>query len=189
MDFLEAEKSEGRHVFSLASEDGFGFGVLTMEGYGTDQIFFIDYLSMVKFLETTNRDFAISAVASLGSRFFFVLTEGLKMYAGKEQFTTIRRGWKSVKEAIDRGWDMGYIITGLCCSRTTGLCALVMTESTAQQGYGWGWDRTLDFVAEEYHPTLVLHNPTNSSILTVMTTDENRSGYTIRPRHPIQALC
>lgn len=185
--FLQAEKSEGRHIFSLASDDRFGFGVCTMEGYGTDQIFCSGFPSVVKFLNTTERNFAISAVASWGSRFFFVLTKGVAMYAGKKQFITIRRGWRLVEEAITECGDMGAIITGLCYCKKTGLYALVMTESTAQQAYGWDWDSTQDFVAEGYHPTLVLHHPTNSSILTVMTTDENRSGFTIRSKHPIYA--
>ena len=187
--FLQAEKLEGRHVFSLASEDG--FGVCTTKGYGIDQVFFSDCPSMVKFLKTTNRDFAISAVASFGFGFFFVLTEGLKKYAGKKQLITIRRGWRSVEEAIDKGWDMGAIITELCYCKKTGLYVLVMTESTANQGYGWNLTNESynDNFDEGFHPTLVLHHPTNNSILTVTTTDENRSGYTIRPRHPIQAWC
>lgn len=187
MRFLQAEKLEGRHVFSLASEARFGFGVLTMEGYGTDQVFCTGFPSVVRFLKTTDRNFAISAVASWGSQFFFVLTEGVEMYAGKKQFITIRRGWMLIEEAIYEGWDMGAIITGLCFCTKTGQYALVMTESTAQQAYEWDWDSTQDFVANGYHPTLVLHHPPNDSILTVLTTDENRSGYTIRSKHPIYA--
>ena len=81
LDFLQSEKSEGRHVFSLASDDDFGFGVLTMEGYGTRRIFSYDYSFVGNFLKTTGREFSISAVASWGAAFCFVLTGGVPMYA------------------------------------------------------------------------------------------------------------
>jgi len=69
---------------------------------------------------------------------------------------------------------MGAIITELCFCKKTGLYVLVMTESTAQQGYGWNLtNESLDDKFEEgFHPTLVLHLPTNKSTLTVMTTDD-----------------
>jgi len=189
--FLQEEKSRGRHVFSLASDDCFGFGVLTIEGYGTHQQIFIDYPSAVNFLRTTDRNFAISAVASWGSRFCFIMTEGVEMYDGEGQTFTIIRSWGSVKEAIEEGWSSGFIITGLCYSKKTGLYVLVMTESPEIQCYRWGLPNESynDKFVQGYHPTLVLHHPTYVMILTVMTTDQNRSGHTVRVKYPILARC
>ena len=60
-----------------------------MEGFGTDQMFSIDYSFVVNFLETTDREFCISAVTSWGSAFYFVLTEGVDMFEGAYQAFTI----------------------------------------------------------------------------------------------------
>ena len=189
LNFLQAEKSKGRHVFSIASDNDFGFGVCTMEGYGTNQIIFTDYLSVLKFQKTTDRDFAISAVASRGFQFCFIMTEGVKMYTGKKQLFYIKPSWTMVEEAIHQGWDIGLNITELYYTKKTGLYYLVMTESTEGQYYQWGMNNDVfnAKVAAGYHPTLVLLHQTNDMILTIMPTASNRSGYKIILKHPIKA--
>ena len=191
MAFLQAEKSEGRHVFSLASIDDSGFGFLTMEGFGIDQIFSNNYSFVVDFLKTTDRQFCISAVASWGSSwgsaFCFVLTEGVHMYEGGGQGVTIENSWSETEEAIEIGWEDGLVITELCFSKRTGQYLLVMTKSTAHQMYGWDLNSICsDKFDEGYHPTIILDHPTHNQILTVMTKDDNRSSFTSRERHPIE---
>ena len=36
--FIDAEKSEGRNLFSVAASDDFGFGAFTLKDFGTEQI-------------------------------------------------------------------------------------------------------------------------------------------------------
>ena len=184
--FLKSEKSEGRHVFSLASDDDFGFGVLTMEGYGTRQIFSEDHSFVENFLKSTGREFSISVVESWGSDFCFVLTEGVQMFAERRQVFTIENRWRGIEGAIEKGWKDGLVITGLCCSKKTGEYLLVMTESTEHQWYQWDLNYS-DNIDESYHPTVVLDDPKcHRGVLTVMTTNDNRSSFTRRVRHPIE---
>ena len=83
--FIEYEKSQGRHLVSIASDDDFGFGVVTLEGYGIDKTIiplFATNVLRYGLLEEheiswllSSRNFQVTAAAAWGLLFFYVLTE------------------------------------------------------------------------------------------------------------------
>ena len=186
--YIEDERSKGRHVFSMACEDDFGFGVFTMEDFGTSQEITWDS-DMSEIQQWYDADYRITACGARNSRFYYTMTLGATGYDGKEQICAIKDSWVEANEFISQELEDGKILTGICYSTGMKQYFLVMTESSASQSIRGTISQAVDYdwVYEEYSkglsPTIIFHDPSFNLVLVVMTSDTNRSGYLIRPKH------
>ena len=182
--FIDAEKSEGRNLFSVAASDDFGFGAFTLEDYGTEQIITTDKEKINMWLKT---GFRITAVCPWRFDFYFVMTLGVKEYEGKAQTWHFSSTWSLLEKQIRKGWENGQVITGLCFLKKTEKYLLVLTESDASQDYMW--DATAKDLKDgnsKFHPTIVFHDLTSDRVLTVLTTGKGKSETHMRLRHPLE---
>ena len=189
MEFIKDQKSKGKHVFSMACDDDFGFGVFTMGNFGTDQgvAWDSDRSEIQKWYDA---DYRITACGARNSRFYYIMTRGAAGFGGKRQICTTKNSWDEAKEFISQQWKDGKILTGICYSTGLKKYLLVMTESSENQRYKWGTSSQIvdwDWVNEEYrmgrYPTIIFHDPSDDRVMVVMTSDGNRSGYTIRTNY------
>ena len=188
--YIEDERrSKGKHVFSMACDDYFGFGVFTMKDFGTDQdITWDPDMSTVQ--QWYDKRYRITACGARNSTFYYIMTRGAKGYDKKNQICKIKDSWQEADEYIRQQWEDGKLLTGICYSTGLKQYLLVMTESSGEQSYSWGTSSQIvdfDWVEEEYDrglsPTIIFHDPSSDRVLVVMTSDSNRSGYIIRQMH------
>jgi len=165
MEYIEDQGSKGRHVFSIACDDDFGFGVLIMDEFGTTQGVAWDS-DMSKVQEWFDAGYHITACGARNSRFYYIMTLAATGYEGKRQTCATKDSWDEAKEWILRQWEDGKILTGICYSRGKKKYFLVMTEYSAGQSYVWGThSRAADYdlVSLEYckrlYPTIIFHDP------------------------------
>ena len=132
--------SKGQYVFSMACEDDFGFGVFTMEYFGTTQI--VTWGSDMSNVQIWyDKGYSITACGARHSTFYFIMTHGAEGYDGQNQTWTTKDSWDEAKEYIDQKLDEGMMLTGICYSTGKKQYFLVMTESLSDQIYqiyDWG---------------------------------------------------
>ena len=181
MDYVEKERSEGRHVFSLACDDDLGFGVFTLEGVGTDQgVTWDSDMSSVQ--EWLDEGYRITACGARNSRFYYVMTRGAMEYEGKSQTCITRSTWGEAVQFIEEMYKEGERITGICYSTGLEKYLVIMTESSESgQCSMWGNEGISEWMAEQYSkrhdPTIIFTDPRSQKNLVVMTSDNDRSGY------------
>lgn len=175
----EWKNGRSLNIYSLACDENLGFGVFFMENYGTGQSIVTNLLDIRKKWED---GFMITACAARGSTFYIIMTKDPNEYKGEQTcFTRISR--QEAKNEIQKNYKEGRVITGICYSTGLGQYFVVMTATPQGQTYGWFNNRTArcNWVQEKYkegfHPTIIFEDPTDNSILMVMTKDENRSSY------------
>lgn len=95
------EKSEDRYLFSVAAADDFGFGVFTLEDYGTDQVITTDQDDIDLWWK---KGFHITATCAWRFDFYFVMTKGVREYAGKDQTWYISSSSSSLEDQIRKGF-------------------------------------------------------------------------------------
>ena len=191
MEYIEDQRSKGRHVFSIACDDHFGFGLLTMDDFGTTQgVAWDSDMSTVQ--EWFDAGYHITACGARNSQFYYIMTRGAMGYDGKKQTCTLKDSWGEAEDYIRQQWEKGYVLTGICYSTGKKQYFLVMTQSSEGQTQSHNWGTTsqaVDFnwVEEECRmgrePTIIFHDPSDNLVLVVTTSDRNRSGSSIRPKH------
>ena len=190
-EFLVFAKEEwkSKEIYSLACDEKFGFGAFFMKGYGTKQ-------SIVKSTDDIkklwNDGLQITSCAALHSRFYIVMTKDTKEYDGKGQTWFARSTWTEARDEIQKAYKEGKAITGICYSAGLEQYLVVMTKMPQGQIYKW-FDTTAamsDWEDEKfkqgYHPTIIFKDPTDNKTLSVMTKDENRSGYIRRANYELR---
>ena len=181
LEHVKEERSEGRHVFSLACDDDLGFGVYTLGDFGTDQGVAWD-LGEPDLKEWWDNGYMITACGARDSRFYYVMTRGAKGFErGIGQSWAKQSTWNEVKKYISEKWKEGMIITGICYSTGLKQYLVIMTESSEGQDYKWESEGISEWMDEQYekkhHPTIIFTDPIDQDDFVVMTTDKNRSGY------------
>ncbi|KAJ7389050.1 hypothetical protein OS493_033909 [Desmophyllum pertusum] len=127
--------------------------------------------------------FKITACAARGSTFYVIMTKDTEEYKGKAQIWFTRRTWDKADNEIQKEYEEGKVITGICYSSGQGRYFVAMTTTREAQRYRRfddGIDRIkwMDEKEEnEFHPTIIFKDPTDQKSLVVMTEDDNRSGY------------
>lgn len=170
------------NIYSLGCDENLGFGVFFLENYGTGQCIVTDLSDIEKKWED---GFEITACAARGSTFYIIMTKDTNGYIGGQAWFTCNSSGEADSE-IEKEYREGKAITGICYSPGRGQYFVVMTEIPQGQTYAWFNDGTArsNWMDEEYeegfHPTIIFKDPTDNKTLVVMTTDENRSGYTCR---------
>ena len=173
-------KSKG--IYSLACDEKFGFGVFFMEGYGTTQ-------AIIKSTDDIEKQWddglKITSCAALDSTFYIIMTEDTKEYHEKQQMWFTRSTWRETRDEIQKGYKEGKAITGICYSTGLEQYLVVMTKMPQGQTYRW-FDTTETITMSDkkfkqgFHPTIIFKDPTDNKTLSVITKDENRSGYVRR---------
>ena len=191
----ECEEVNGRskRIYSLACDEKVGFGVFFMAGYGTKQVM-IESTDDIK--KQWDDGLSITSCAALYSTFYIIMTKDIKEYHGKQQKWFTCRTWKATNDEIQKGYQEGKAITGICYSSGLKLYFVVMTASMGGQCYRWF--RTTEGEARNdwenkkydqgFHPTIIFKDPTDNKILSVMTRDENRSGYVRRSHYKLRQI-
>lgn len=170
---------QSKQIYSLACDEKLGFGVLFLANYGVDQTILTNTSDIGK---KEKDGFQITACAARGSTFYIVMTKDTREYQGKQAWFTLN-SWDEAKNVIQENQDKGRVVTGICYSTGQMKYLVVVMETTQDQIYR-KFRRVTDldnWVKEQYkegfHPTIIFEDPTDSSILMVMTKDENRSSY------------
>lgn len=191
-------RSDNKHIFSLACDDDFGFGIFAIKGFGGDQVvtWTTDTCSkkghdggMCCVKKYWDLDYKITACGAINGRFYCVMTKGAKGFEkGKIQTYIKRSSWSDVSDEISKQYKKGKIITGICYSTRKRLYLLVMTKSEEGQSYRWDWDN--EYVNDRYdegqHPTIFFKDPTDEKILLVTTTDNDRNKCVFRKDYPLK---
>ena len=120
------------------------------------------------------------------------MTKDTKEYDGKGQTWFTRSTWTEARDEIPKAYKEGKAITGICYSAGLEQYLVVMTKMPQGQIYKW-FDTTAamsDWEDEKfkqgYHPTIIFKDPTDNKTLSVMTKDENRSGYIRRANYELR---
>ena len=178
--FINKHRKESKNVYSLACDKEFGFGAFFMAGYGTEQV-------LVKGVKDVQKNwddgFMITACATQGSTFYFIMTKDTTEYHGKGQRCFIRDSWKGANDEIQEGYRTGFALTGICYSSELERYLIVMTELIGEQCFRWFGTTKLkdmdDWEMEKhnqgFHPSIIFRDPTDNKTLIVMIKDENRS--------------
>lgn len=131
-------------------------------------------------------DFKITACAAQGSTFYVIMTKDTEEYKGKLQSWFTCSTWVEAQNKIEKKYEEGKVITGICYSTGLDQYFIVMTETKEGQTYKWFDNRVgrSKWIGEQYkdgfHITIIFKDPTDDNDLVVMTTDKNRSGYICR---------
>ena len=135
-------------------------------------------------------DYRITACGARNSTIYYIMTRGAKGYAGKKQTCITKDSWHEAQEFISLQWKDGKILTGICYSTGKKQYLLVMTESSERQTYKLQTTSQAtdnDWMNEEFqeghYPTIIFHDPSDSVVIVVVTSDSNRSGYIERSKH------
>ena len=189
----EGVNGRSKRIYSLACDEKVGFGVFFMAGYGTKQVM-IESTDDIK--KQWDDGLSITSCAALHSTFYIIMTKDIKEYHGKQQKWFTCRTWKATNDEIQKGYQEGKAITGICYSSGLKLYFVVMTASMGGQCFRWF--RTTEGEARNdwenkkydqgFHPTIIFKDPTDNKILSVMTRDENRSGYVRRSHYKLRQL-
>lgn len=181
-----------KRIYSLAFDE-IAFGAFFMSNYGTDQKIVTHILDIAKVYQ---EGFRLTACAARGSTFSIVMTKGTDEYHDKNQKWFTRTSWEEVEIKLEKQYEKGKALTGICYSTGQRRYFVVLTETPQRQQYKWfdHSDTTIrdDWMdaqhKEGYHPTIIFKDPTDETILVVMTMDENRSGYSCRFSHKVADL-
>ena len=162
-----------------------------MEGYGSEQV-------IVKgtdgILKLWNDGLQITSCTALNSSFYIIMTKHTREYHGKLQMWFTRSTWKETNDEIQKGYQEGKAITGICYSRGLKLYFVVMTASMGEQCFR-RFDTTEGKVMNDwkekkfehgFHPTIIFKDPTDDKTLNVMTKDESRSGFVRRANYKLR---
>ena len=154
-----------------------------MGNYGTAQSIVMDLVNVKKKWE---EGFKITACASRGSKFYIIMTKDTHEYKGRRQSFFTRKSWQEVSSEIEKYYQEGKVITGICYSTGLGKYFVVMTETPQGQAYerfdnntgrgNWVQEKH----KERFHITIIFKDPTDNNILMVITKDETRSRYISR---------
>ena len=183
----EWKNGRSQQIYSLACDEKLGFGVFFMENYGTSQCVRTNVHDIEKKWE---QGFKITACAARGSTFYIIMTKDTNEYKGRQVWFT-RNSWQEANNDIQKYYNEGKAITGICYSTGLGQYFVVMTETPQGQTYEWFDNGTarVNWENEQYkdgfHPTIIFKDPTDNKTLVVMTTDENRSSYTSRYNYKV----
>ena len=108
---------KSKQIYSIACDEKFGFAVFFLENYGTGQTILRDTSDIEKKWED---GFQITACAARDSTFYIIMTKDTKEYKGKLQSWFTRNTWNDAKTEIQKGYDEGKMITGVCYSSGLG---------------------------------------------------------------------
>lgn len=178
-------------IYSLTCDENLGFCVFFMENYGTAQTIIMTGNSDIQ--KKFDEGYEITACAARGSTFYVIMTKDTEEYKGKAQTWITPSTWAEAKDEIEKKYKEGKAITGICYSTGLKQYGIAMTGTPARQTYKWFDDGTAanDWTSEQYqqgyHPTTIFKDPTDNKILIVMTSDENRSGYTSRLNYKLKS--
>ena len=183
IEYIKRKWKDGKTIFSLEADDDTGsFYVFMVNGYGNGQTI-IKQLSKVK--EKWDDGWKITSCTSKGSTYYIVMTGNVDGYHSKSQTYFTHNSWSDVESKIDEYYEAGKIITSICYNQGLEKYLVVMTKSFAGQTYKWTNSPTklskwMDDKSKNkgYHPTIVFKDPNDDNILVVMTSEEQRSGYT-----------
>lgn len=185
MEYCKKLKADNFHIYSLACDDTFGFGIFAMWGFGDDQKVirlsrhyedYEDYEDAL--LEHFIEDYSVTACGARYSTFFFVMTKGAEGYDDKLQSVFTGNTWADTKKKIGRESKKGKIITSICYSTDKEEYLVVMTESYESQNFRWStgneedqkWEN--EEKAKGRRPNIIFKDPTDGRLLIVATSDE-----------------
>ena len=179
--FVREQRKKSMMIYSLAFDKGSGFGVFLLKKYGTDQKV-VRKLSRIK--KYKDIGYKITACATEGQSFYIIMTEDAEKYKGKIQTWFTSPDWSRVETKVQRGYQAGKVITGICFSSTLKKYFVVMTQTQQKQCYAWRVDNTIEeqrerekFVREKekegFYPSIIFTDPNNGQTLFVMTKDES----------------
>lgn len=179
--FVKEQSKKTRRIYSLACDEGSGFGVFLMEGYGTTQAVLRSTSRIKRYWDD---GFKITACATLGPSFCIIMTKDVEKYKGKPQMWFTRGAWSDVETEIQMGYQAEKIITGICYSIELEMYFVVMTKMPQKQCYAWQVDNTNEewrkrekMLKEKrekgFYPTVIFTDPTDGQTLFVMTQDES----------------
>ena len=190
IEYIRTQWKDDKYVFSLVADEETGsFYVYLVEGFGYDQSI-VKELSDIK--EKWDDGKMITSCTSNRSTYYIVMTDKVSGYhdAGQSYFT--RKSWSDVSSEIGKHYKDGKIITSLCYNQRLKEYLVIMTASSEGQSY----KRTSNskerskWIDEMYkkdrHPTIVFKDPNDDQILVVMTSDDQRSGYTTRYNYQLE---
>lgn len=191
IEYIKKQWKEEKNIFSLVADEETGsFYVYLVEGYGNGQTI-VRQLSNVK--EKWDDGQRITSCTSKGSTYYMVMTDNVNGYHGKGQNYFSRSSWPDVANEIGKHYKDGKIITSICYNQGLEEYLVVMTTSSAGQSHKWtttSTDRSkwMDemYKNKDYHPTIVFKDPNDDQILVVMTSDNQRSDYTIRYNYQLK---
>ncbi|KAJ7354975.1 hypothetical protein OS493_029085 [Desmophyllum pertusum] len=178
--FLKFVRKQSQNIYSLACDENLGFGVFFMGNYGTDQAIITNTSDIEK---KSDNGFKITACAARGSTFYVIMTKDTEEYKDKAQSWFTRSTWTEAENEIQKKYEEGKAITGLCYSSGLGQYFVVMTKTPEGQSYQCSEDRAArsKWMGEKsekgFHPTIIFKDPTDQKIVVVMTEDQNRSSY------------
>ena len=178
---VKEQRKKSMMIYSLAIDEGSNFGVFLLKKYGTDQKV-VRKLSRIK--KHKDNGYKITACATVGQSFYIIMTEDAQNYKGKIQMWFTTPDWSRVDTKVQRGYQDGKIITGICYLNTLKKYFVVMTQTQQKQCYAWQVDNTIEeqrerekFVREKekegYYPSVIFTDPNNGQTLFVMTKDES----------------
>ena len=185
---------KSKQIYSLAFDEK-AFGVFLMENYGTDQKIVTNVTNILDIKRVYEEGFRVTACAARGLTFFIVMTKDTDEYGDKSQKWFICTSWKEVKIKLEKQYEGGKAVTGICSSGQ-GRYFVVLTETLQRQKYRW-FDRsdttTRDYWMDRkhrrgYHPTIIFMDPADEKILVAMTKDETRSSYSCRFNQKVAGL-
>ena len=189
--YIKTQWKEGKNIVSLVVDDETeSYYVYMVAGYGYGQ-------TIVKALSSVKKEWddgkMITSCNSHGSIYYIVMTDKVDGYHGKGQTYFSRSSWSDIDSEIGKHYQDGKIITSICYNQGLKEYLVVMTTISAGQSYMWTKDSSerskwMDEMYEEkdYHPTIVFKDPNDDQILVVMTSDDQRSGYTTRFNYQLQ---
>ena len=120
--------------------------------------------------EYWSKGYRITSCFPYGTSFYFVMTKDAPGYPSSrsQQFCT-RQSWRELKEAIEKHWKDGKIITDISHSKTSGEYIAIMTSS--EQGQKYAWDINDCDSGCGYTPTVIFKDPLDKKVLYVQTTN------------------
>lgn len=178
---VKEQRKKSMMIYSLAFDEGSGFGVFLLKKYGTNQKVVRKLPRIKKYRDI---GYKITACATDGQSFYIIMTEDAEKYKGKIQTWFTSPDWSRVETKVQRGYQAGKIITGICFSNTLKKYFVVMTQTQQKQCYAWQVDNTIEeqrerekFVREKekkgFYPSVIFTDPNNGQTLFVMTKDQS----------------
>ena len=137
------KNGKSKQIYSLACDEGKGFGVFFMENYGTRQ-WIITNTSDIQ--EKWDEGFQITACAARGSTFYVVMTKDTEEYKDKPQSWCTRSTWAETCAEMDARTKEGKVITGLCYSSGLKQYLAVMTKVPVGHCSQWFDQNGTDYI-------------------------------------------
>ena len=193
---VKEQSGTSKRIYSLACDERFGFGVFLMGSYGTRQAILTNTSDIQKFWDD---GFQITACAARSSTFYIIMTKDTKEFTGKLQTWFTRRTWREVQTEIEKSYQTGNVITGICYATGLEQYFVVMTRETpAGQCHAWhtgntkyAYTKTENWVNAKceagFYPTIIFNDPTDDKVLFVMTKDERFLDFTYRINYQMKS--